>query len=153
MTQLWYIMNEAYLGLTLTGLKNLRRKMQINSLFKLIRHLYITHNTPRLPSKHFAYTLFLISPEYSSRVKRNLTQCLSKIFGGKQSVLWRMCKSRIIWFRPILATLYSNINFLHIQFWHFRQHLWARTGGWRSGKSVLTLQSENSTSNQNFFPK
>ena len=46
------------------------------------------------PSK-VCITLILISPGYYGRPKRNQRQSLYKMFGGKNGVLWEMCKWRI----------------------------------------------------------
>ena len=51
---------------------------------KTIRRLHIVQN--------FAQPLFLISPGHYSGPKRIWRQCLCKILGDKQVVVWEMCK-------------------------------------------------------------
>ena len=57
--------------------------------------LFAPHPPFPTPPKKFAQPLYLISLGYYSRPKRNWGQCLCKIFGSEQSVLWEMCKLRI----------------------------------------------------------
>ena len=54
--------------------------------------LRFSHYTPCLLPQNFAQSLFLLSLGTTVIPRRNEKQTLCKIFGGKQIVLWEMCK-------------------------------------------------------------
>jgi len=78
------------------------------SKFYNICHFHISHNTPCLPPK-ILHNLFPISPGCYSHPKRNWRQCLCKILGGKQGVVWGMWKRQIDHW-PKNDTQHGSIN-------------------------------------------
>ena len=65
------------------------------SISKLaIRHLHISHNTPFRPPQFCISIVFYFSWAYCNTQEKSKTM-LCKVLGGKQGVLWEMCKWRI----------------------------------------------------------